>query len=103
MSGICMHGLRLLCLLLAQAALSEARGKPTMQAGGKSFFDVEDPTELIWRALKLGLAFSPMIAIAACFCCSYENKDVEEQRRRETGDASFTIGKKGAAKMTHAD
>mmetsp|Transcript_19687 Transcript_19687/g.35627 ORF Transcript_19687/g.35627 Transcript_19687/m.35627 type:complete len:104 (+) Transcript_19687:75-386(+) len=103
MPGRCMEYLRLLCLLLLQAVISEARGKPTMQAGGKSFFDVESPSELVWRALKLGLAFSPMLAIAACFCCSYESKDVEEQRRRENGDATFTISKKGAAKMAHAD
>eukprot|EP00971_Amphidinium_carterae_P050416 992981-Amphidinium_carterae.1 len=28
-------------VVVCEAALSEARGKPTMQAGGKSFFDVE--------------------------------------------------------------
>mmetsp|Transcript_35745 Transcript_35745/g.83707 ORF Transcript_35745/g.83707 Transcript_35745/m.83707 type:complete len:104 (+) Transcript_35745:68-379(+) len=90
--------------LLSQALLSEARAKqPGMQAGGKSFFDVESPTELVWRALKLCLAFSPIIAIAACFCCSYESKDVEEDRRRQTDGASFTVGKKGTAKMAHAD
>ena len=38
---------------------------------------LQTPTDYLWAALKLGLAFSPIIAIGAIVGCSKEEDEVE--------------------------
>lgn len=67
----------------------------TVQAAsteGKSFFDVDwsDPTvaatTLAWRAVKIFLALSPLIAIVMLFCCTKDDPEEEELRRKKKFD-----------------
>merc|ERR1719152_373731 len=71
-----------LCVVGAVAAKGES----------KSFFDYESPVELLWRALKVALALSPLIAITLLFCCTQDDKEEEELRRKKKFDFSLDSG-----------
>mmetsp|Transcript_34078 Transcript_34078/g.60240 ORF Transcript_34078/g.60240 Transcript_34078/m.60240 type:complete len:97 (+) Transcript_34078:76-366(+) len=65
---------------------------------GKSFFDVDysNPSaaalELSWRAVKVMLALSPLIAIVLLFCCTKDDPEEEELRRKKKFDFSMSGG-----------
>eukprot|EP00931_Biecheleriopsis_adriatica_P104250 TRINITY_DN78939_c0_g1_i1.p1 TRINITY_DN78939_c0_g1~~TRINITY_DN78939_c0_g1_i1.p1 ORF type:complete len:114 (-),score=20.56 TRINITY_DN78939_c0_g1_i1:100-402(-) len=65
---------------------------------GQSVLDVESPVELVWRLLKVCLAFSPILAIVYCVCCVRDDPEEEEKRRNSNG-GDFTISKKGGMKQ----
>merc|ERR1719188_826792 len=64
-------------------------------ASNKGFFEVEweDPTkaalELGWRAVKVCLALSPLIAITMLFCCTKDDPEEEALRRKKKYDFSL--------------
>mmetsp|Transcript_37534 Transcript_37534/g.85339 ORF Transcript_37534/g.85339 Transcript_37534/m.85339 type:complete len:96 (+) Transcript_37534:87-374(+) len=87
------ESMRLLLALLLAACLAATAQAASVES--KSFFDVDwsDPTkaglELLWRTLKIGLALSPLIAIALVFRCSSDDAAEEELRRKKKFDFSL--------------
>eukprot|EP00442_Polarella_glacialis_P006752 CAMPEP_0115122990 /NCGR_PEP_ID=MMETSP0227-20121206/47181_1 /TAXON_ID=89957 /ORGANISM="Polarella glacialis, Strain CCMP 1383" /LENGTH=98 /DNA_ID=CAMNT_0002525087 /DNA_START=73 /DNA_END=369 /DNA_ORIENTATION=+ len=91
MARLC-HFFVLLCTL-SVFAVQEA---DAISTDSKSFFaaDWSDPAqamgELAWRAAKIMLALSPLIAISMLFCCTADDPEEEELRRKKKFD--FSLG-----------
>mmetsp|Transcript_21544 Transcript_21544/g.64299 ORF Transcript_21544/g.64299 Transcript_21544/m.64299 type:complete len:97 (+) Transcript_21544:62-352(+) len=77
---------------LCLAVLCMASSAAAISGEGKSFFDVDwtDPSaagmELAWRTMKVTMALSPLIAITLMFCCTKDDPEEEDLRRKKKFD-----------------
>mmetsp|Transcript_36827 Transcript_36827/g.78166 ORF Transcript_36827/g.78166 Transcript_36827/m.78166 type:complete len:97 (-) Transcript_36827:60-350(-) len=80
-----------LVLLLLQIGLAAAA--PGSNKGFFDGLDWNDPSaaalELGWRLLKIFLALSPLVCIAALFCCAKDDPEEEALRRKKKYDFSL--------------